>query len=190
MIVARLGRDRACEGGALPHARAGGRSGARSRRSWSRALKAQRQGDLCGAARQPSARADAGGARRLRPARRCRHPDARARSVLLRGVNDDAETLGGADARLRREPHQALLPAPRRPRARHRASAHHDRRGPGADARACAAALSGLCQPTYVLDIPGGHGKAPIGPGYLRQAASGCEIEDYRGGRHIYPPGS
>ena len=26
---------------------------------------------------------------------------------------------------------------------------------------------SGLCQPTYVLDIPGGHGKSPIGPNYL-----------------------
>jgi lysine 2,3-aminomutase len=27
--------------------------------------------------------------------------------------------------------------------------------------------LSGLCIPTYVLDIPGGHGKVPIGPQYL-----------------------
>ena len=27
--------------------------------------------------------------------------------------------------------------------------------------------LSGLAQPTYVLDVPGGHGKVPIGPGYL-----------------------
>ena len=26
---------------------------------------------------------------------------------------------------------------------------------------------SGLCQPTYVLDIPGGHGKSPIGPSYV-----------------------
>ena len=26
---------------------------------------------------------------------------------------------------------------------------------------------SGLCQPTYVLDIPGGSGKSPIGPSYL-----------------------
>ena len=49
--------------------------------------------------------------------------------------------------------------------------------------RALRGRVSGLCQPTYVLDIdPGGHGKSPIGPGYLRRAASGCEIEDYRGG--------
>ena len=27
--------------------------------------------------------------------------------------------------------------------------------------------VSGLCQPTYVLDIPGGHGKSPIGPNYI-----------------------
>ena len=25
-------------------------------------------------------------------------------------------------------------------------------------------AASGLCQPAYVLDIPGGHGKAPLTP--------------------------
>ena len=30
--------------------------------------------------------------------------------------------------------------------------------------RALRGRCSGLCQPAYVLDIPGGHGKAPIGP--------------------------
>jgi len=52
--------------------------------------------------------------------------------------------------------------------------------------------LSGLCQPTYVLDIPGGHGKSPIGPNYLaRTGSNGSEhvvIEDYNGQRHAYPP--
>ena len=43
---------------------------------------------------------------------------------------------------------------------------HHDRRGPGADARAARPRLR-PCQPTYVLDIPGGHGKVPVGPGYV-----------------------
>ena len=33
--------------------------------------------------------------------------------------------------------------------------------------RALRGRLSGLAQPTYVLDIPGGHGKVPVGPGYL-----------------------
>jgi lysine 2,3-aminomutase len=27
--------------------------------------------------------------------------------------------------------------------------------------------VTGLAWPIYVLDIPGGHGKVPIGPGYL-----------------------
>ncbi len=31
-------------------------------------------------------------------------------------------------------------------------------------------AVSGLCQPSYVLDVPGGHGKVPIGPSYLTPA--------------------
>ena len=48
--------------------------------------------------------------------------------------------------------------------------------------------LSGLCQPTYVLDIPNGHGKSPIGPAYVEPAAQGVMVEDYRGRRHLYPP--
>jgi lysine 2,3-aminomutase len=52
--------------------------------------------------------------------------------------------------------------------------------------------LSGLCQPAYVLDIPGGHGKSPIGPAYLDPAdGRGRDtyvIEDYTGRRHAYPP--
>ena len=38
--------------------------------------------------------------------------------------------------------------------------------------RALRGRLSGLAQPTYVLDIPGGHGKVPIGPGYLAEDGS------------------
>jgi lysine 2,3-aminomutase len=33
--------------------------------------------------------------------------------------------------------------------------------------------ISGLCQATYVLDIPGGYGKVPIGPSYLTETAHG-----------------
>jgi lysine 2,3-aminomutase len=44
-----------------------------------------------------------------------------------------------------------------------------------------------------VLDIPGGHGKSPIGPSYVERAASAgekarFEIEDFNGVRHLYPP--
>ena len=31
--------------------------------------------------------------------------------------------------------------------------------------------VTGLAWPTYVLDIPGGHGKVPIGPDYLEDGA-------------------
>jgi lysine 2,3-aminomutase len=59
--------------------------------------------------------------------------------------------------------------------------------------------VSGLCQPDYVLDIPGGAGKSPVGPNYLvRQdsSRSGGEVAgemryrvtDYCGDVHLYPP--
>ncbi|HZP71678.1 MAG TPA: lysine-2,3-aminomutase-like protein [Pseudolabrys sp.] len=49
--------------------------------------------------------------------------------------------------------------------------------------------LSGLCQPTYVLDIPGGHGKSPIGPSYIaqREADGTAAVEDFKGVWHRYP---
>src|SRR5262249_55162515 len=47
--------------------------------------------------------------------------------------------------------------------------------------------LSGLCQPTYVLDIPGGHGKVPIGPSYIAPDGDGrYAVRDYLGGSHFY----
>jgi lysine 2,3-aminomutase len=57
--------------------------------------------------------------------------------------------------------------------------------------------VSGLCQPDYVLDIPGGHGKAPIGPRYLSHDSPGeregakethYRVVDYCGDVHLYPP--
>ena len=58
--------------------------------------------------------------------------------------------------------------------------------------RALHGRLSGLCQPTYVLDIPGGYGKAPIGPNYIEPAGvNGSQhyrIEDFNGRMHDYPP--
>jgi lysine 2,3-aminomutase len=71
--------------------------------------------------------------------------------------------------------------------------------------RALRGRVSGLCQPDYVLDIPGGHGKAPIGPNYLSPGAplagadsfpgegephpeSRYRILDYCGDVHLYPP--
>lgn len=49
--------------------------------------------------------------------------------------------------------------------------------------------LSGLCQPTYVLDIPGGFGKVPVGHTYLQMTLDdGYLVEDYRGDLHTYNP--
>src|SRR5437773_12504514 len=56
-------------------------------------------------------------------------------------------------------------------------------------ARALRADLSGLCQPAYVLDLPGGHGKVPIGPSYLGDLGEGrWRVEDQRGICLAYPP--
>ncbi len=106
-----------------------------------------------------------------------------SQSVLLRGVNDDAETLGAlmrAFVECRIKPYYL----------------HHADLAPGtahlrttiAEGQALMRALrgrySGLCQPAYMLDIPGGHGKSPIGPNYLSE--DGGEVEDFRGERHRY----
>jgi lysine 2,3-aminomutase len=59
--------------------------------------------------------------------------------------------------------------------------------------------VSGLCQPDYVIDIPGGHGKTPAGPVYLepvnsfsaereQPAERRYRIVDYCGDVHLYPP--
>lgn len=48
---------------------------------------------------------------------------------------------------------------------------------------------SGMCQPTYVLDIPGGYGKSPIGPQYIRADGNrpgAYVVEDYLGTKHFY----
>jgi lysine 2,3-aminomutase len=50
--------------------------------------------------------------------------------------------------------------------------------------RALRGRLSGLAQPTYVLDIPGGHGKVPVGPDYLDDD----QVTDPWGVRRAYPP--
>ena len=44
-----------------------------------------------------------------------------------------------------------------------------------------------LLKAGYVLDIPGGHGKVPVGPGYLSAGQNGSwQVEDWQGGVHAY----
>jgi lysine 2,3-aminomutase len=108
-----------------------------------------------------------------------------SQSVLLRGINDDAETLGGLM--------RALVECRIKPYYLHHAdlapgTAHlRTSIAEGQDLmRRLHGRYSGLCQPHYVLDIPGGHGKSSIGPVYL--SADRREIIDFKGARHAYPP--
>ena len=87
-------------------------------------------------------------------------------SVLLRGVNDSTEALESL--------FRAMLAARVKPYYLHQLDA-----APGTarfhvpieEGRKLLESLrgrvTGLAWPTYVLDIPGGHGKIPIGPDYL-----------------------
>jgi lysine 2,3-aminomutase len=121
-----------------------------------------------------------------------------SQSVLLRGINDDAVTLTAlmrALVECRIKPyylhHGDLAPGT----AHLRTTLAHGQ----ALMRALRGRVSGLCQPDYVLDIPGGHGKAPVGPQYLatqdafardHEAAEETRyrVIDYCGDVHLYPP--
>ena len=106
-----------------------------------------------------------------------------SQTVLLKGVNDEPVVLAAlmrAFVETRIKPYYL----------------HHADHAPGtahlrttvaegqAVMRALRGDLSGLAQPTYILDIPGGQGKVPIGPGYLYKEA----VTDPWGGAHAYPP--
>jgi lysine 2,3-aminomutase len=111
-----------------------------------------------------------------------------SQSVLLKGVNDDAATL---EALFR-----GLVAMRVKPYYLHHADlAHgtaHLRTSLGAGRalmRELRGKVSGLCQPLYVLDLPGGYGKVPVGPCYAREGGAGeWEVEDPSGARHAYPP--
>ncbi len=100
-------------------------------------------------------------------------------SVLLRGVNDSPEALEDlfrAMLRARVKPYylHQLDPAPGTARF-----AVPIEEGQGI-LRELRGRLTGLAWPTYVLDIPGGHGKVPIGPGYLENRI----VRDHAGHAH------
>ena len=110
-----------------------------------------------------------------------------SQTVLLRGVNDDPEVLG---ALMRAFVENRIKPY----------YLHHTDLAPGTAhlrttiaegqtlMRALRGRLSGLCQPSFILDIPGGHGKVPVGPTYLSEDGGGLWIEDFRGCKRRYPP--
>ena len=111
-----------------------------------------------------------------------------SQSVLLRGVNDDAEVLAElmrAFVETRIKPYYLHHPDLAPGTAHLRVSLEEGQRL----VRQLLGRVSGLCQPAYVLDIPGGFGKSPIGPSYLRQIGAEYEVEDYQGGLHRYRDG-
>src|ERR1700729_3701063 len=109
-----------------------------------------------------------------------------SQSVLLKGVNDDPETLIDlmrAFVEARVKPYYL----------------HHGDLAPGTThwrvpiakgqelMRILRARLSGLATPTYMLDLPGGHGKVPIGPQWIHSDRGGTPVvTDPRGGEHLY----
>jgi lysine 2,3-aminomutase len=110
-----------------------------------------------------------------------------SQSVLLRGVNDDAATL---EALMRAFVECRIKPY----------YLHHADLAPGTShfrttieegqslMRALRGRVSGLAQPTYVLDIPGGYGKVPAGQTYVDLCGeAGAAVEDINGVTHEYP---
>ncbi|MBN9318568.1 MAG: lysine 2,3-aminomutase [Caulobacterales bacterium 68-7] len=106
-----------------------------------------------------------------------------SQTVLLAGVNDTPEVLA--------ELMRAFVETRIKPYYLHHGDyapgTGHLRKslGEGRDLmKALRGNLSGLAQPTYVLDIPGGHGKVPVGPDYVGDE----QVEDPWGQAHTYPP--
>lgn len=106
-----------------------------------------------------------------------------SQSVLLRGINDDATVL------------EELM----RMFVANRVNPYYLHQGdlaPGTShfrttiaegqalMRSLRGRLSGIAQPTYVVDLPGGHGKVPVGPSYVGEGG----ILDPAGDLRPYPP--
>jgi lysine 2,3-aminomutase len=111
-----------------------------------------------------------------------------AQTVLLKGVNDDPatmESLMRALVRNRVKPYY-LHHADLAPGTAHFRTSLADGQ---AILRALRGRVSGLCQPTYVLDIPGGHGKVPVGPCYVEgpDRCGAYAVTDPWGSAHRYP---
>lgn len=111
-----------------------------------------------------------------------------SQTVLLRGINDDVDALTAL--------YRGLVRRRVKPYYLHHGdlalgTAHF--RTSLEEGRALVAALrgrlSGLCQPTYVLDIPGGHGKVPAAaPWVTRGDGDAWTVRDWSGREHRYPP--
>jgi lysine 2,3-aminomutase len=112
-----------------------------------------------------------------------------SQTVLLRGVNDDVETL---EALMRAFVETRIKPY----------YLHHADLAPGTLhfrvpieegqrlMRELRARVSGVCVPHYVLDIPGGYAKAPLASSDVEKSETGYRLRDHAGRWHSYPPES
>ncbi|HEU0094822.1 MAG TPA: lysine-2,3-aminomutase-like protein [Rhizomicrobium sp.] len=110
-----------------------------------------------------------------------------SQSVLLKGVNDDVESLTVLM--------QAFLTNRIKPYY-----LHHPDLAPGTShfrlgieeglalMRGLRARVSGLAMPAYMLDIPGGFGKVPLESDHLEKTATGHRVRDHAGTWHEYSP--
>lgn len=110
-----------------------------------------------------------------------------SQTVLLRGVNDDPATL---EALMRAFVENRVKPY----------YLHHPDLAPGtghwrgrieqgqALVEGLRRSASGLCQPAYVADQPGGHGKARLNPVNARKTPGGYALCGHDGRWRAYPP--
>jgi lysine 2,3-aminomutase len=110
-----------------------------------------------------------------------------SQSVLLKGVNDDVESLAALM--------QVFLESRIKPYY-----LHHPDLAPGTShfrlgieeglalMRDLRARVSGMAMPAYMLDIPGGFGKVPLESDHLEKTATGHRVRDHAGTWHDYPP--
>lgn len=103
-----------------------------------------------------------------------------SQSVLLAGVNDHVETLAAlmrAFVECRIKPHYLHHPD--------KACGTRHFRLPLSRGIEIVSQLrghvSGLCQPTYMLEIPGGHGKVPVLSDAVRQMDAGYLLRNFKG---------
>ncbi len=109
-----------------------------------------------------------------------------SQSVLLKGVNDDIDTLA---ALMRTFVETRIKPY----------YLHHPDLAPGTShfrvsideglalMRSLRARLSGVAVPQYVLDIPGGYAKVPLESRDVEKTESGWRVRDPEGRWHAYP---
>ena len=112
-----------------------------------------------------------------------------SQTVLLRGVNDNVETL---EALMRAFVETRIKPY----------YLHHADLAPGTShfrvpieegqhlMCELRARVSGVCVPQYVIDIPGGYAKAPLVSSDVEKTETGYRLRDHAGRWHQYPPES